>query len=89
MVKHGENGNIGVHMSHCNQGEYEGSCKYGDTDCPALTDEKLNAAKKQPERYVKLSEVGDVISGYCSNQSEMQSMLGHLNQLETYTMDDE
>jgi hypothetical protein len=25
----------GVHMSHCFQGEYEGSCKYGDDDCPA------------------------------------------------------
>ncbi|MCK4704698.1 MAG: hypothetical protein KAT90_04380 [Gammaproteobacteria bacterium] len=30
---------IGVHMSHCNQGEYVGSCKYGDfEDCPALND---------------------------------------------------
>lgn len=28
-----------VHMAHCNQGEYEGSCKYGDLKeepCPAL-----------------------------------------------------
>ena len=25
-----------VHLVHCNQGEYEGSCKYGDKDCPAL-----------------------------------------------------
>jgi hypothetical protein len=26
-----------VHLSHCNQGEYEGSCKYGqDNTCPAL-----------------------------------------------------
>lgn len=23
-------------MRHCNKGEYEGSCKYGDYDCPAL-----------------------------------------------------
>jgi hypothetical protein len=26
----------GVHMAHCNQGEYKGSCKYGDKGCPAL-----------------------------------------------------
>ena len=27
----------GVHMRHCNQGEYVGSCKYGEDDtCPAL-----------------------------------------------------
>lgn len=28
---------IGVHLSHCDQGEYEGGCKYGeDETCPAL-----------------------------------------------------
>jgi hypothetical protein len=31
-----------VHLAHCNQGEYKGSCKYGDKDCPAL---KLNAVQ--------------------------------------------
>jgi hypothetical protein len=25
-----------IHMSHCNTGEFEGSCKYGDEDCPAM-----------------------------------------------------
>jgi hypothetical protein len=28
--------NEGVHLFHCNQGEYVGSCKYGDEDCPAF-----------------------------------------------------
>jgi hypothetical protein len=27
---------IGVHMTHCNMGEYVGVCKYGELDCPAL-----------------------------------------------------
>lgn len=32
----------GVHMSHCNQGENEHVCKYGETDiCPMLKDEKV------------------------------------------------
>ena len=26
--------NYGVHATHCYQGEYETSCKYGDDDCP-------------------------------------------------------
>ncbi len=26
----------GVHRAHCNQGDYLGSCKYGDGDCPEL-----------------------------------------------------
>ena len=25
-----------VHLAHCNMGDYEGTCKYGDADCPAL-----------------------------------------------------
>ncbi len=29
----------GVHLSHCNQGEYVGSCKFGADDCPALEQE--------------------------------------------------
>lgn len=28
---------VGVHMTHCNQGEYMGCCKYNKADtCPAL-----------------------------------------------------
>jgi hypothetical protein len=26
----------GDHLYHCNMREYEGSCKYGDEDCPAM-----------------------------------------------------
>ena len=26
---------MNAHITHCYQGEYEGSCKYGDEDCPA------------------------------------------------------
>lgn len=29
---------LGVHLQHCNAGEYRGGCKYGDADCPALAD---------------------------------------------------
>lgn len=25
-----------VHLDHCNMGDYVGSCKYGESDCPAL-----------------------------------------------------
>lgn len=30
------NPNYNPHPTHCNQGEYIGSCKYGDLDCPQL-----------------------------------------------------
>lgn len=42
----------GVHMHHCNQGEYVGSCKYGQNDtCPALKTptENCPALKKFPK----------------------------------------
>lgn len=29
-----------VHMTHCNQGEWEGVCKYGEEDCPALAQQE-------------------------------------------------
>ena len=32
-----------VHLHHCNIGEYEGSCKYGDENCPALDHAALKA----------------------------------------------
>lgn len=56
-----------VHFSHCNQGEYQDSCKYGENEtCPvienvqqsAVTDEKRKAfwrgfelSKAFPDRY--------------------------------------
>lgn len=41
MSKHLPRGDIrGQHMSHCNQGELVGRCKYGDeADCPAMTNQ--------------------------------------------------
>jgi hypothetical protein len=27
---------LSVHLRHCNQGEWDGVCKYGDVSCPAL-----------------------------------------------------
>lgn len=27
---------LAVHLAHCNQGDYAGSCKYGEPDCPCL-----------------------------------------------------
>lgn len=31
---------IKVHMRHCNQGDFEDSCKYGDPNCPMLNQEQ-------------------------------------------------
>jgi hypothetical protein len=30
--------NMSVHLSHCNFGEHKNSCKYGENNCPALSD---------------------------------------------------
>jgi hypothetical protein len=38
-----------THIRHCNQGEYEGSCKYGDSDCPAIP-------KNKPKRRLNMNE---------------------------------
>ena len=38
-----------VHLAHCNQGEWDGVCKYSDRDCPALS-------AQQPRKAVKLTD---------------------------------
>ena len=38
----------GVHLSHCYQGEYKTTCKYGEPDCPA----KLEKSEKK-KRFSK------------------------------------
>ena len=30
---------LGVHLAHCNFGEYVGNCKYTDDSCPALSED--------------------------------------------------
>ncbi len=43
-----------VHMTHCNQGEWEGVCKYGEEDCPAL-------AQQEPVAYLYSTIAGVVV----------------------------
>lgn len=42
MDKKMDDKRIGVHLSHCYQGENENNCKYGDDDCPAYKPPKPN-----------------------------------------------
>ena len=41
-----------VHMNHCNMGEYERTCKYGDLDCPAQFGVDLKKIKDGAEEIV-------------------------------------
>ena len=38
--------NVGIHLSHCYQGEYDISCKYGDDNCPAIKNYTLKIEKQ-------------------------------------------
>jgi hypothetical protein len=42
-----------VHMEHCNQGEHEGCCKYGEADCPALAE-----PSSEPAPFVTVNGCG-------------------------------
>jgi len=46
-----------AHLNHCNQGEYEGGCKYGqDTTCPTLNKpakRKVNSKKQNLNSFSK------------------------------------
>ena len=39
----GQTDHSAVHLHHCNIGEYEGSCKYSEDDCPAMAHAALKA----------------------------------------------
>jgi len=49
-----------AHLSHCNQGEYIGVCKFGEADCPALANE---TTQEEPTVVVK-------IQGFTNNHME-------------------
>ena len=40
---------IGVHLSHCYQGESENNCEFGDDDCPA----RKEVASLVPQRLIE------------------------------------
>lgn len=46
-----------VHMTHCNQGEWEGVCKYGEEDCPALAQQEQ---EQEPVAYLYSTIAGFV-----------------------------
>lgn len=51
-----EDQGYGVHMRHCNQGENEDICKYGETDiCPMSEDEKPMAFEEDEIKQLALN----------------------------------
>lgn len=52
---------IGVHLTHCYQGEYEDVCKYGDKDCPAWIPRKLTEIEEMRGLLGEFLEVADII----------------------------
>lgn len=46
-------GDTAVHLSHCNQNEYLGSCKYGDDNCPAFA--PVGAPREALVRRIELA----------------------------------
>lgn len=56
-----EDKKVGTHIAHCNQGEYDGCCKYGDSDCPALALKrektlvgKMKSKLEEMDRYLEI-----------------------------------
>lgn len=71
-----EHPKLGVHLSHCNFGEHQGCCKYGDEDCPALDpswswfgdrltylERKLEKLERPEENYERLYNAAKRVYG--------------------------
>jgi hypothetical protein len=63
---------IKVHLRHCNQGEYEGVCKYGDSNCPCLPNEEPMKAEEGNKNW-KLKIAIDALERIASNHEETWS----------------
>jgi len=78
---------IQVHMSHCNQGDYINSCKYGlDEQCPALQKkaEELKQKEEEESGLIKLKDALSIAGGYCSDLGQVHNMQYHLKHLKKY-----
>lgn len=56
-----------VHMTHCNQGEWEGVCKYGEEDCPALAQQE-----QEPVARMHADGSGRIISQATYDEAQRQ-----------------
>jgi len=59
-------GDTGVHLTHCYQGEYAHSCKYGETNCPAKSQEKKLLTYEVQGRITNERNTFSLHEGYCS-----------------------
>lgn len=70
----------GVHLEHCNRGEYVGSCKYGYALCPAIMSHK----HKWKAEYDNIL-YGESFQCGCSAIAETQQIEDRLNAWEELT----
>jgi hypothetical protein len=54
-----------VHLNHCNIGECEGVCKYGDDDCPALEHADMKARWDRPTPPAQPAPVQEPVAWVC------------------------
>ncbi|NHR04411.1 hypothetical protein HA052_04300 [Chromobacterium haemolyticum] len=60
----------GVHLEHCNQGEYVGSCKYGDDGCPAQAGADGMTKEQMLEELEQLRVVADELISFQAEYAE-------------------
>lgn len=62
-----------VHMSHCNTGEYLGTCKYNDDNCPSLTILDINPSQHPSPELLKFLQ-----DGYAADQAKKYADEGYI-----------
>lgn len=64
-----------VHMSHCDQGEWKDTCKYGESDCP-----KIQVATKNYKYVVEASVDGQQRTWKCTDWYQLYKTLYSLSE---------
>jgi len=68
----------GVHLSHCYQGEYKTTCKYGDLNCPAkryVTPRPRPTPKPRPKNKKEIIVWADDDWMICNKKELKQSII--------------
>lgn len=58
-----------THLTHCNSGEHPDTCKYGDDDCPALT-EQWRWLGKALDQAQRVRDLEAALRAVCSHAEE-------------------
>ena len=80
MIKEHLSAQEAVHRTHCNSGEYVGSCKYGDENCPVRVDAPMLGGGLGPVEWLRALVLIERKRGATKRAQEAEQIASWLEQ---------